>query len=227
MKNLIIKGDGNSRYLKSVSNFLTLYPTYSDFVAALVAGTLPIDLNGINTTGVTQLGTPLNKSTLLSDATATALGLTGDPTVDDALAAVATDKANLASPSFTGTPTAPTAAGGTNTTQIATTAFVESEINNNPRAVSRIETGFYTGDGTYGSANPTSITFANAPKVVVIHGYVYLWGNNSFWIWSGNTPITLTVSVSGNTMSWYYGSATSAAQQLNVSGATYNWVAIS
>lgn len=33
-------------------------------------------------------------------------------------------KANLASPAFTGTPTAPTAAAGTNTTQIATTAFV-------------------------------------------------------------------------------------------------------
>ena len=33
-------------------------------------------------------------------------------------------KANLASPSFTGTPTAPTAAVNTNSTQIATTAFV-------------------------------------------------------------------------------------------------------
>lgn len=33
-------------------------------------------------------------------------------------------KANLASPALTGTPTAPTAAPGTNTTQIATTAFV-------------------------------------------------------------------------------------------------------
>lgn len=32
-------------------------------------------------------------------------------------------KADLASPSFTGTPTAPTAAAGTNTTQIATTAY--------------------------------------------------------------------------------------------------------
>lgn len=32
------------------------------------------------------------------------------------------------SPAFTGTPTAPTAAGGTNTTQIATTAFVINEI---------------------------------------------------------------------------------------------------
>lgn len=37
-------------------------------------------------------------------------------------------KAPLASPSLTGTPTAPTAATGTNTTQIATTAFVNAEI---------------------------------------------------------------------------------------------------
>jgi len=36
-------------------------------------------------------------------------------------------KAPLSSPTFTGTPTAPTAASGTNTTQIATTAFVQGE----------------------------------------------------------------------------------------------------
>lgn len=38
--------------------------------------------------------------------------------------------ARLASPTFTGTPAAPTAATGTNTTQIATTAFVNAEISN-------------------------------------------------------------------------------------------------
>lgn len=37
-----------------------------------------------------------------------------------------TSRAPLASPAFTGTPTAPTAASGTNTTQIATTAFVRA-----------------------------------------------------------------------------------------------------
>ena len=37
-------------------------------------------------------------------------------------------KAATASPTFTGTPKAPTAAAGTNTTQIATTAFVRNEI---------------------------------------------------------------------------------------------------
>lgn len=39
-------------------------------------------------------------------------------------------KANLASPIFTGTPAAPTAAATTNTTQIATTAFVKTAISN-------------------------------------------------------------------------------------------------
>lgn len=38
--------------------------------------------------------------------------------------------ATLASPTFTGTPTAPTATAGTNTTQIATTAFVKTAIDN-------------------------------------------------------------------------------------------------
>jgi hypothetical protein len=37
-------------------------------------------------------------------------------------------KANLESPTFTGTPVAPTAATTTNTTQVATTAFVQQEI---------------------------------------------------------------------------------------------------
>jgi hypothetical protein len=36
-------------------------------------------------------------------------------------------KANLAGPTFTGTPAAPTAAQGTNTTQLATTAYVQTE----------------------------------------------------------------------------------------------------
>ena len=39
-----------------------------------------------------------------------------------------TTKANIASPTFTGTPAAPTAAAGTNTTQIATTAFVQTAV---------------------------------------------------------------------------------------------------
>ena len=39
-----------------------------------------------------------------------------------------TSRAPLASPAFTGTPTAPTAGSGTNTTQVATTAFVQTAV---------------------------------------------------------------------------------------------------
>ena len=53
-------------------------------------------------------------------------------------------KAPLASPALTGTPTAPTASSGTNTTQIATTAFVQSAVS--------------------GKANTASPTFTGTPK---------------------------------------------------------------
>lgn len=48
--------------------------------------------------------------------------------VKDGGATVA-ELATLASPTFTGTPLAPTAAEGTNTTQIASTAFVDAAVN--------------------------------------------------------------------------------------------------
>ena len=63
---------------------------------------------------------------------------TGDPLkrvkgteLDDEFDAISTaiaTKANSASPEFTGTPTVPTAAAGTNTTQAASTAFVQAAI---------------------------------------------------------------------------------------------------
>lgn len=51
--------------------------------------------------------------------------------IDDefnAIASAVASKADTASPAFTGTPTAPTAVAGTNTTQIATTAFVTASL---------------------------------------------------------------------------------------------------
>lgn len=59
--------------------------------------------------------------------------------------------AALASPAFTGTPTAPTAATGTDTTQIATTAFVQQEIDANayelPTMSSSVKGGAKLGPG--------------------------------------------------------------------------------
>lgn len=71
-------------------------------------------------------------------AASAALAATFDPTsyytkvaqdvTDDAQDAAIALKADIASPTFTGVPAAPTAAPATNTTQIATTAFVATEI---------------------------------------------------------------------------------------------------
>lgn len=86
MQDGIIAGNGSSRYLKTVAAALSLYPTYEDFITALIAGTFPIDLNGINEAGWSQKGTPLNKGTLLSDTTETKIwGSAGNHTVDQAL----------------------------------------------------------------------------------------------------------------------------------------------
>jgi len=51
--------------------------------------------------------------------------------IDDEFEAIETavgTKADLASPTFTGTPVAPTASSGTDTTQIATTAFTQAAV---------------------------------------------------------------------------------------------------
>lgn len=49
----------------------------------------------------------------------------------NAISSAISSKADIASPTFTGTPAAPTASAGTNTTQIANTAFVTDAISDN------------------------------------------------------------------------------------------------
>lgn len=84
MKNSMPKGTGDSRYLKSIPDFLKVYPEYQNFGAALAAGTIPVDFNGINPQGWEQIGTKLNKADLLSDLTAHLMGLSIEATMDEA-----------------------------------------------------------------------------------------------------------------------------------------------
>lgn len=109
MRDSIIKNTGNSRYLKSAISAAT---TWEQFRAALIAGTLPIDLNGINTAGWQQVGDALNKANLLSDATVAALNafltstLPVNPKVNDALNGLAnTSIGKFATGSYVGTGT--------------------------------------------------------------------------------------------------------------------------
>lgn len=75
----VLKGTGNSRFLKSAVPAGT---SWADALAMLQAGTFPIDFNGINTKGFQQVGTPLNKANLLKDATAAQIGLPPSTTPD-------------------------------------------------------------------------------------------------------------------------------------------------
>jgi hypothetical protein len=105
-----------------------------------------------------------------------------------AVAAAILSKADTASPAFTGTPSAPTAAAGTNSTQIATTAFVLS--NGVPSgaimlwsgSIESIPTGWYLCDGNNstpdltdkfivgaGSAYAVGETGGSANAIVVSH----------------------------------------------------------
>ena len=78
----------------------------------------------------TASGTTLARS-LIQSSTGSLLNLTGNAQVYvSGTAEDFNELAPLASPALTGTPTAPTASVGTNTTQVATTAFVNAEIAN-------------------------------------------------------------------------------------------------
>jgi len=69
-----------------------------------------------------------NVSVAFSEITSKPTTLSGYGITDGLTASDITGKADLASPTFTGTPAAPTATTGTNTTQLATTAFVQTEL---------------------------------------------------------------------------------------------------
>jgi hypothetical protein len=71
-----------------------------------------------------------------SSVTSVAAGNLVATNVQDALNELDTEKAALASPTFTGVPLAPTAALATNTTQLATTAFVQAQIGSSVPAAS-------------------------------------------------------------------------------------------
>lgn len=77
--------------------------------------------------------------------------------VDNGLAV----KSPLASPTFTGTPAAPTASAGTNTTQIATTEFVTSAVATGVSTYAPLASPNFTGTPTISSAAIATQSYVN------------------------------------------------------------------
>ena len=99
--------------------------------AGNVTGTVAIANGGTGKTTAAEAWTALGggaigKKSTLAESDIPSLAISKVTNLQTSL----DNKAPLASPAFTGTPTAPTAATGTNTTQVATTAFVKDAMDN-------------------------------------------------------------------------------------------------
>lgn len=135
-----------------------LAATISDFAETVLAGVL------------TGLSLATSTAVTAADTILAAIGK---------LQAQVTLRATLASPTFTGTPAAPTATVNTNTTQLATTAFVQAAAKEAVTAVtpvSGVATLNFAGK-SYASftialgANITSIVFTNLPGAGFVADY--------------------------------------------------------
>lgn len=103
-----------------------------------------------------------------------------------------------------------------------------------------IETGSYVGTGTAGPNNPTTLTFENDVKLVLVGVDSGYWWNlflvdildeeyksHAYSFLNGENNENVYAKYSQKTLSWYYNNASSgyAAQQCNRSGLTYHYVA--
>lgn len=126
-----------------------------------------------------------------------------------------TDAAPLASPTLTGTPVAPTATLGTNTTQIATTAFVLA--NASAGSTFATEAQAETGASTTISMSPATVSQAiltNAASFKNIAGR-----NGGFEVWQLGTSVSVPASTAAYTADgWYL--LTGASQATTVSRQT-------
>ena len=111
---------------------------------------------------------------------------------------------------------------------------------------SNVEIGSYTGTGTAGSSNPTTLTFNFEPKMVVIahstaadfnpgntkanNWQFFIRGMTSATVKQAESNVSdtkLNITWDGNTLSFYHTYSTPwAGAQLNTSGATYLYIAI-
>jgi hypothetical protein len=83
----------------------------------------------------------------------------------------------------------------------------------------QVLTGTYTGNGKYGSSNPTSILFSSTPVLLFVSNHTMARCQSV----STANGYSVTVTWNGKNVSWY--SDSSAEIQMNSSGTKYSYVA--
>lgn len=139
---------------------------------ALETGTFISDLVVTNPTGSDALAFADDHLRLLKSTIKTTFpSVTGAVTATHTQLNTVPNLAPLASPPLTGVPTAPTAAVGSNTTQLATTAFVNAEIANDaPTKTGSGASGSWAISITGNATTATSATTAGNGGVTSVNG---------------------------------------------------------
>lgn len=132
----------------------------------------PVTSSGIKSAIDTAASNKADKSTTLSG-----YGITNAYTKTEVDNAVS-PKANTASPTFTGTPQAPTAAAGNNSTQIATTAFVTKAVSNAVGGVTSISYSIVDSLPSTGDAGTIYLVSNGGTGKNVYDEYLFV--NNAF-----------------------------------------------
>ena len=135
--NTVVKRDGNASFAANVitanlvgdvtgnADTATTLETARNIAGVSFDGSANIDIATTNLTNVTATAAEVN---VLDGITATTTELNYLSGAASNVQAQLNDKAPLASPALTGTPTAPTASAGTNSNAIATTAYVDGAV---------------------------------------------------------------------------------------------------
>ena len=108
------------------------------------------------------------------------------------------------SPAFTGTPTAPTATAGTNTTQIATTEFVSTAVTNAMAGVTSISYSVLGANEDFPQTGTAGVIYLKPNSGASGNSYdEYIWVNNTYELlskkeldlsnyWNGTNLVAMT-----------------------------------
>jgi hypothetical protein len=180
---------------ETASNYLTTASaasTYAPLASPALTGnpTAPTPLTADNDTSIATTAFVKAQGYLTSAPVTSVAGKTGAVTL---VVGDVSGAAPLASPALTGTPTAPTAAAATNTTQIATTAFVTTADNLKANLASPTFTGTPAAPTATAGTNTTQI----ATTAFVTTG-LNLKANLASPTFTG-TPLSTTAAADTNT----------------------------
>lgn len=161
MKDTVIKGNGKSRSIKAPTD---MPATFEEWRTQLLAGTATLDI-GLNAAGCDVVGTALTKANMLSDTTKSALELSGDPTVNDALYALSQkgSPAEVRVIADTGTTVTMSRGGKTLTGTVASTGYA---------TLYPTELGDWTIVFTYNGSQKTKVYTLEVIGIVYIYPFV-------------------------------------------------------